>query len=88
MKKKSKASVPTTPHSFHYDETDPLFGKNLKEKQRSIRAGFPESLGLRVHRSLSWLSRAEEFADDLDVRFILLLWMPLGLQGFSELLNA
>lgn len=74
MNKKSKATVPTTPRSFQYDEKDPLFGKNLKEKQRSIRDGFPESLGLRVHRSLSWLSRAEAFTDDLDVRFIL-LWI-------------
>jgi hypothetical protein len=46
----------------------------LKEKQRAIRHGFPEALGLRVHRSLSWLGRAEGEADDNDVRFIL-LWV-------------
>lgn len=31
----------------------------LKEKQRAIRAGFPETMGLRVHRSISWIGRAE-----------------------------
>lgn len=46
----------------------------LKAKQRSIRAGFPEPLGLRVHRSLSWLGRAEAEHDDPDVRFVL-LWV-------------
>ncbi len=48
--------------------------RSLKEKQRAIRDGFPEGLGLRVHRSLSWLSRAEQEADDPDLRFIL-LWI-------------
>ena len=46
----------------------------LKEKQRNLRAGFSEPLTLRVHRALSWLGRAEQEADDLDVRFIL-LWI-------------
>lgn len=31
----------------------------LKEKQRAIRAGFPETMGLRVHRAISWIGRAE-----------------------------
>lgn len=46
----------------------------LKEKQRAIRSGFSESLGLRVHRSLSWLGRAEAETADPDIRFIL-LWI-------------
>lgn len=46
----------------------------LKEKQRAIRSGFSESLGLRVHRSLSWLGRAEAETTDPDIRFIL-LWI-------------
>lgn len=46
----------------------------LKEKQRAIRDSFPESLGLRVHRALSWLGRAESESDDPDIRFIL-LWI-------------
>ena len=51
--------------------------KSLKEKQRSIRAGFPEALGLRVHRAISWLGRAEQAGDDHDVRFIL-LWVSFN----------
>ena len=42
----------------------------LKDKQRSLRGGFPESLGLRVHRAISWLGRAERERDDLDAAFI------------------
>lgn len=47
---------------------------HLKEKQRAVRNGFSEHLGLRVHRALSWLGRAEPEMDDPDVRFIL-LWV-------------
>ena len=46
----------------------------LKDKQRRIRDGFPEALGLRVHRALSWLGRAQAEQNDLDVRFML-LWI-------------
>ena len=41
----------------------------LKAKQRELRQGFPETMGLRVHRSISWIGRAEAAADD-DARFI------------------
>ena len=46
----------------------------LKTKQREIRSGFPEQLGLRIHRAISWLGRSEHEADDHDLRFIL-LWV-------------
>jgi len=46
----------------------------LKAKQRELRDRFPESLGLRVHRSISWLMRAEHAGDDPDVQFVL-LWV-------------
>ncbi len=42
---------------------------NLKAKQRSLRSSFPEALGLRVHRSISWLERAEREAEDPDAAF-------------------
>ena len=42
----------------------------LKAKQRELRSDFPESLGLRVHRALSWLNRAEQAGDDDDAGFI------------------
>jgi len=52
----------------------PLDFRVLKDKQRELREGFPEALGLRVHRAISWLFRAECEDDDDDVRFIL-LWI-------------
>jgi hypothetical protein len=42
----------------------------LKKKQREIREGFSDSLGLRVHRALSWLQRAEKETEDTDAAFI------------------
>lgn len=62
MKRRNKASE------------DRLSHRTLKEKQRELRDGFETALTLRVHRALSWLGRAEEEKDDLDVRFIL-LWI-------------
>jgi len=49
----------------------------LKEKQRRLREGFPENLGLRVHRAISWLQRASQEQDDPDVAFIL-LWVAFN----------
>lgn len=46
----------------------------LKAKQRQLRHGFAEALSLRVHRSISWLGRAQQEGDDPDLRFIL-LWI-------------
>jgi len=53
---------------------DPLHPDVLKDKQRRLRHGFSTPLTLRVHRSLSWLRRAQAEPHDLDVRFIL-LWI-------------
>jgi len=52
--------------------TDPegLSFAALKAKQRAIRDGFPDAHGLRVHRALSWLNRAELAGDDHDAAFI------------------
>ena len=47
----------------------PLTHVDLKAKQRALREGFPETMGLRVHRSISWIGRAEAARDD-DARFI------------------
>ena len=49
----------------------------LKEKQRALRAAFPETMGLRVHRSISWIGRAEEAKLDHDARF-LFLWIAFN----------
>ncbi len=47
-----------------------LLSEGLKTKQRRIRDGFSENLGLRVHRAISWVHRAEQAADDHDAAFI------------------
>ncbi len=57
-----------------YPTRHPLHPTELKDKQRQIRGDFPPPLALRVHRSLSWLMRAEQEVEDEDVRFIL-LWV-------------
>lgn len=46
--------------------------ETLKAKQRAIRHRFPTDHGLRVHRALSWLQRAEMAGndDDDDAAFI------------------
>lgn len=49
----------------------------LKYKQRAIRDGFPETMGLRVHRAISWIGRAEASGEDTDARFIF-LWIAFN----------
>ena len=58
--------------------------ETLKNKQRKIRATFPDGLALRVHRSISWLTRAEKEAADLDVCFIL-LWISFNSAYASDI---
>ena len=65
---------------------DRLSFNELKTKQRTLRAGFPIELALRVHRALSWLGRSEAETDDCDVQFIL-LWIGFNAayaQGVSS----
>jgi hypothetical protein len=62
----------------------PLGFESLKQKQRAIREGFPEQLGLRTHRALSWLQRAELETEDADVRFIL-LWISFNAAFAADL---
>ena len=49
----------------------------LKAKQRAISKGFPETMGLRAHRAISWIGRAEKCGDDDDARFIF-LWIAFN----------
>ena len=56
----------------------------LKDRQREIRETLPDSLGLRVHRALSWLNRAERERDDQDARFIF-LWIAFNAAYANEL---
>ncbi len=59
----------------------------LKAKQRSIRDGFPTDHGLRVHRALSWLHRAEIASDDDDAAFIF-YWIAFNAAYADELDEA
>lgn len=43
---------------------------DLKQKQRHLREGFPEDIGLRIHRAISWVGRAEQEKQDYDAAFI------------------
>jgi len=56
---------------------DTLTFDELKAKQRTLRSGFPESMGLRVHRAISWIGRAQKCGDDDDARFMF-LWIAFN----------
>lgn len=49
----------------------------LKARHRAEREGLHPNLNLRVHRALSWLGRAEQLADDPDLRYVL-LWIAFN----------
>ena len=70
-----------------YKSGDPLHPEYLKAKQRELREGFALPLGLRVHRAISWLRRAEFEEGDLDVRFIL-LWIGFNAAYAGDLDRA
>ena len=59
--------------------------QQLKQRQRNERQHHPESIGLRIHRALSWLNRAEQ-SDDDDGRFIF-LWIAFNAAYANELGN-
>lgn len=56
----------------------------LKARQREVRDSLPEEVGLRVHRALSWLGRAEQEGDDQDARFVF-LWIAFNAAYAKEL---
>lgn len=58
---------------------------DLKTYQRANRETFPEGLSLRVHRSLSWLDRAES-CDDTDGQFVF-LWIAFN-AAYSQDLSS
>lgn len=58
----------------------------LKTRQRAIRHTFPEGLGLRVHRALSWLNRADQESEDDDARFIF-LWIGFN-AAYAQEMNS
>ena len=59
---------------------------DLKARQRAEREDHPEGLALRVHRSLSWLERAEQ-CTDADGKFIF-LWIAFNAAYASEVVDG
>ena len=59
--------------------------KDLKIKQREIRSGFSPEIGVRVHRCLSWLNRAEQANEDCDAAFIF-FWISFN-AAYAEEIN-
>lgn len=66
---------------------DPLHPERLKKKQRALRDGFSLPLGLRVHRALSWLLRAQRETEDCDTQFIH-LWIGFNSAYAGDLERA
>jgi hypothetical protein len=60
--------------------------KDLKDRQRALRDQFSPPISLRIHRALSWLSRAEQEGNDNDARF-LFLWISFNAAYANELLD-
>lgn len=56
----------------------------LKARHRDLREGFPQALSLRIHRSLSWLNRAEHEVSDADAKF-LFLWIAFNAAYANEI---
>ena len=42
----------------------------LKEIHRLKRENYTDEFSIRIHRSLSWIDRAEKKDEDIDARFI------------------
>jgi len=42
----------------------------LKELHRAKRKNYTDQFSIRIHRSLSWINRAEKQDEDLDARFV------------------
>lgn len=55
----------------------------LKDQHRRVRDGQPEPLRVRIHRAISWLTRAEQEAEDPDARYIF-LWIAFNAAYASE----
>jgi hypothetical protein len=63
----------------------PLDYATLKTRQRAERDSWPTNLGLRVHRALSWLQRAE-LCDDEDGRFVF-LWIAFNAAYANDIVD-
>ncbi|SER47762.1 hypothetical protein SAMN04490244_101190 [Tranquillimonas rosea] len=51
--------------------------ESLKKRQRAIRDEWPNDFALRIHRSISWIGRAEHETEDAAAAF-LFLWIAFN----------
>ena len=58
----------------------------LKKMHLGLRDTYEESFSIRIHRSLSWLNRAEQEDKDIDAKFIF-IWISLN-SAYSIHLDA
>lgn len=67
---------------------DQAIWETLKSRQRRERDAWPEDFGLRIHRSISWVKRATQEADDPAAAF-LFYWIAFNAAygGESEYLG-
>ena len=65
-----------------------LAAKNLKSRHEKLKQDFPDQLNVRLHRSLSWLQRAEKEGSDIDASFIF-LWIAFNaIYGIKATINS
>tara|TARA_R110001583_G_scaffold150811_2_gene302789 strand:- start:5982 stop:6644 length:663 start_codon:yes stop_codon:yes gene_type:complete len=58
--------------------------QQLKARQRQERDSYSLNLSLRIHRSLSWLDRAEQAEGDQDAQFVF-LWIAFNAAYANEI---
>ena len=59
--------------------------QSLKSRQRKERDSYSHNAGIRIHRALSWLHKAEKCQGDLDSEFIF-LWVTFN-AAYSDSIN-
>jgi len=59
----------------------------LKDLHRSKRENYTDEFSIRIHRSLSWINRAEKQNEDLDSRFIF-YWIAFNAAYTGSQLNS
>ena len=65
-----EASGPSRPRRLTLDGSSTVTFEVLQAEWEQVEDELPGPVGLRVHRALSWLERAEKEEDDPDAAFI------------------
>lgn len=59
----------------------------LREYYNAHKNNFPDDLRLRLHRAISWIEKAQDSGDDLDIKFIS-LWIAFNAAYARDLTSA